>query len=118
MKYTVFLISMAFLYCAGHTGKTVAVGPVEFGNVGAGSAAELYTKHCASCHGRDGRARTMKGKMKHARDLADPEWQDRVSDERIFNSIMNGKGKMPAYGKKLTEQEIDPLVSYVRALRK
>jgi mono/diheme cytochrome c family protein len=41
-----------------------------------------------------------------------------VGDERIFNSIMNGKGKMPAYGKKLSEQEIDALVTYVRGLRK
>jgi len=41
-----------------------------------------------------------------------------VSDERIFNAIMNGKGKMPAYGKKLSQQEIDTLVTFVRGLRK
>jgi mono/diheme cytochrome c family protein len=56
--------------------------------------------------------------LKHARDLADAGWQNRTTDERIFNSIMNGKGKMPAYGKKLSEADIDALVSYVRALRK
>jgi len=92
--------------------------PVAFGNVSARSAAEIYAKSCASCHGRDGRAKTFKGKLKHARNLADAEWQSHVSDERIFNSIMNGKGKMPAYGKKVAEQEIDSLVGYVRALRK
>jgi mono/diheme cytochrome c family protein len=31
---------------------------------------------------------------------------------------MNGKGKMPAYGKKFSEQEINALVTYVRALKK
>lgn len=82
------------------------------------SADELYTKYCASCHGRDGRAKTFKGKLKHARKLADSEWQGNVSDERIFNSIMNGKGNMPAYEKKLSEQEIDSLVAYVRGLNK
>jgi mono/diheme cytochrome c family protein len=82
------------------------------------SAAELYSKNCATCHGRDGRAKTFKAKLNHARNLSDPEWQERVSDERIFNSIMNGKGKMPAYGKKLSEQEIDLLVTYVRGLKK
>jgi len=41
-----------------------------------------------------------------------------VSDERIFNSIMNGKGKMPAFGKKLSEPEIDALVTHVRGLKK
>ncbi len=82
------------------------------------SAAELYDRNCASCHGKDGRAKTIKGKLKHARDLTDSTWQARVSDERIFNSIINGKGKMPAYSKKLTEPQIDSLVGHVRALKK
>ena len=82
------------------------------------SATQLYSKNCASCHGRDGRSKTFKAKHNHARNISDPEWQERVSDERIFNSIMNGKGKMPSYSKKLSEQEIDALVTYVRGLRK
>ena len=90
----------------------------ELVTAGAGSAAEFYAKKCATCHGKDGRAKTLKGKFKHARNLADSEWQGKVSDERIFNSIMNGKGKMPAFGKKLSEQEINALVPYVRGLKK
>ncbi len=82
------------------------------------SAAETYSKSCASCHGKDGRAKTFKGKLKHTRDLTDPEWQGKASDERVFNSIMNGKGKMPAFGKKLSEPEINALVTYVRGLKK
>lgn len=82
------------------------------------SAAELYAKHCASCHGKDGRAKTFKAKRNHARDLTDQAWQDDASDERIFNAIMNGKRKMPGFSKKLSEQEIETLVSYVRALKK
>ena len=83
------------------------------------SAAELFAKNCASCHGRDGRAKTFKAKFNHARDLTDSEWQGNVADERIFNSIMNGKGKkMPAFGKKVSEQEIDSLVAYVRGLKR
>lgn len=81
-------------------------------------AAELYLKKCASCHGKDGRAKTFKAKFNSARNLADPEWQARVSDERIFNSITNGKGKMPNFGKKLSELEINSLVVYVRGLKK
>jgi mono/diheme cytochrome c family protein len=82
------------------------------------SAAELYAKQCASCHGKDGRAKTLKAKLNHARDLSDRAWQDDASDERIFNAIMNGKRKMPSFSKKLSEQEIDALVSYVRALKR
>jgi mono/diheme cytochrome c family protein len=87
-------------------------------NTNTASGAVLYARNCASCHGRDGRAKTPKAKSNHARNLVDAEWQDRVSDERIFNVIMNGKGKMPGYGKKLSEQEINALVSYVRSLKK
>jgi mono/diheme cytochrome c family protein len=82
------------------------------------SAAAIYDRRCASCHGKDGRAKTFKGKLRSARNLTDPQWQADVSDERLFNSIMNGRGKMPSYGKKLSEAEINSLVSYVRGLKK
>jgi mono/diheme cytochrome c family protein len=82
------------------------------------AALAIYAKRCASCHGKDGRANTFKGKLRSARNLTDPQWQADVSDERIFNSITNGRGKMPRYGKKLSEAEINSLVSYVRGLKK
>ena len=82
-------------------------------------AADLFRHKCASCHGNDGRAKSFKGKLAGARNLTDATWQDSVTDERIFNSINNGKGKkMPAFGKKLSEAEVDALVSYVRGLKK
>lgn len=86
--------------------------------VAGGDAASVYNSKCASCHGRDGRAKSMHAKHEHARDLTTAEWQDSVSDERIYNSISNGKGKMPAFKKKLSDSQIDELVSYVRRLRK
>ena len=83
------------------------------------SAATLYSKHCDSCHGKDGRAKTFKAKFNHARNLTEPGWQDAVSDERIFNSIANGRGgKMPAFAKKMNEAEIDSLVLLVRRLKR
>ena len=80
-------------------------------------AASLFNSQCAKCHGRDGRAQTSRGRHTHTRDLTKAEWQDDVSDERIFNSISRGRGKMPAF-KKLSDAQIDSLVSYVRRLRK
>lgn len=80
------------------------------------SAATSYAKYCVTCHGRDGRSKTSKGRRNHARNLADADWQGAVSDERVFNSIANGRGKMPAFSKKMSDAEIDALVSYVRAL--
>lgn len=118
MRYTLLVIFLFVASGVAFASRAMSDEPVRFGNVSARSAAELYAKNCASCHGRDGRAKTFKAKFNHARNLTDPEWQGRASDERIFNSIMNGKGKMPVFAKKLSEQEIDSLVAYVRTLRK
>ena len=79
--------------------------------------ASLFNRQCAQCHGRDGRAKTRRGRQTHTRDITNAEWQSDISDERIFNSITRGKGKMPAF-KKLSDGEIDALVAYVRRLRK
>ena len=84
------------------------------------SAPQLYRRYCVSCHGNDGRAKTSKGTFSHARDLADPQWQAEVSDERIFNSIMNGRnqrGNMPAFANKLNEKEAESLAVFVRGLK-
>ena len=84
------------------------------------TAAQVYRRYCVSCHGNDGKAKTSKGRFNHARDLTDPQWQADVSDERIFNSIMNGRdvsGTMPAFAKKLKEKEINSLVTFVRGLK-
>jgi mono/diheme cytochrome c family protein len=83
-------------------------------------ASQTYRRYCVSCHGLDGKAKTSKGKYSHARDLTDAEWQGNVSDERIFNSIMNGRntrGNMPSFANKLNQQEVDSLVSFVRGLK-
>ena len=77
-------------------------------------AKTTFEAKCASCHGKDGRGKTFKGKLIHARNLTDAKWQNDVTDERLFNSISNGRGKMPDFKKKLSEQEIDQLVAYVR----
>ncbi len=78
----------------------------------------LFAKNCATCHGKDGQAQTFKAKLNHARNLTNSEWQASVSDERLFNSIRNGRGHMPAWGKKLTEAQISSLVAYVRQLKR
>ncbi|HXS01684.1 MAG TPA: cytochrome c [Pyrinomonadaceae bacterium] len=83
-------------------------------------ASQLYRRYCVSCHGNDGKGKTSKGKFSHARDLTDAEWQNDVSDERLFNSIMNGRnvrGNMPAFSNKLNEKEAESLVNFVRSLK-
>jgi mono/diheme cytochrome c family protein len=81
-------------------------------------AGTIYAKSCATCHGKDGRAKTLKARFNNARNLTDAEWQADVSDERLYNSISNGRGKMPPFRKRFSEDEINGLVAYVRRLKK
>jgi mono/diheme cytochrome c family protein len=99
---------------------TVATALAASANAPLLPAAQLYRRHCISCHGSDGKSKTSKGRFSHARDLTDAQWQDDVSDERIFNSIMNGRnvrGNMPAFANKLKENDVNSLVGFVRGLK-
>lgn len=72
--------------------------------------AETYAAHCATCHGRDGRARTAKGKRAGATDFTSQWNRDEARGIRI---ITNGKGEMPSFKKKLTAAEIRAVFGYV-----
>lgn len=119
MKIILLIVIGAFVCCIS---VLAAASPSQPGSGTAAEsspdAAQLYSQNCAKCHGKDGRASGVKAKLGGVRNLTDPEWQGRVSDERIFNSINNGKGKMPAFSKKLSEADVDSLVNYVRSLKK
>ena len=78
---------------------------------------ENYQTYCAPCHGDNGKADTEQGKKKGARDLSKAKWQASVKDERLQESITKGRGKMPAFGKKLSDDEIKALVKEVRDLK-
>ena len=78
---------------------------------------ENFQTYCTPCHGDDGKAETEQGKKKGARDLTKKKWQASVKDDRLIESITKGRGKMPAFGKKLSEDEIKALVKDVRDLK-
>ena len=80
--------------------------------------ATLFKQHCSKCHGGDGRAKTFRGRLSGARNLTNADWQAKTSDEHIFNVISRGRGKMPSFGKKLTEEEMNSLVAFIRRLKK
>ena len=77
-------------------------------------AAKLFDKHCDKCHGKDGRAKTVHGKMVGARNLTDEKWQESITDEKIAEAIKKGPEAMPSFEKKLSQAQIDALVAYVR----
>lgn len=75
-------------------------------------AAATFKAKCAMCHGADGKG----GKM-GTRDFASPEVKAET-DAQLTEIITKGKGKMPAYGGKLSDADIKGLVTYVRSLAK
>lgn len=117
LAFAVIVISGLLVeYTPGSTSKVTAATTLT--NASERTSAALYGKHCASCHGKNGRSKTYKAKLNRARNLTEPGWQDAVSDERIFNSIANGRGsKMPGFATKLSVGEIDGLVLFVRGLK-
>ena len=81
-------------------------------------AKKLFKQHCRKCHGADGAGETTFGQIVGAADFTDSEWQKRVDDERLVNSITYGRGQMPPFGKKLTREQITFLLAYVRAFKR
>ena len=76
---------------------------------------ELFADRCARCHGRDGRGATKLGETVKAPDFTDADWwEGGVTGARLRASIADGRGEMPAFGRKLSRSEISALASYVR----
>lgn len=82
-----------------------------------------YSKHCAKCHGQDGRGQTKMGKQSGAKDYTDPKVQAELDDAKAAKSIkegqkVNGKEAMKPFGDKLSDDEIKDLIAYMRAFKK
>lgn len=83
----------------------------------ADSGAELFKTKCAACHGPDGKGETPMGKRLGIKDLGSAEVQSK-SDADLVNIITKGKDKMPSYDGKLTPEQIQSVVKYIRTLKK
>jgi len=83
----------------------------------ADATADVYKSKCASCHGADGKGDTPAGKKLNVKDLASADVQ-KQSDADLAAAIEKGKKPMPGYEGKLTKDQIDGLVKWVRTLKK
>jgi mono/diheme cytochrome c family protein len=80
-------------------------------------AEKTYKTNCVLCHAPDGSGSSPSGKALKAQDLRSDAVQKK-SDAELTASITQGKGKMPAFAKKLKPDDIAQLVAYIRALPK
>ncbi len=103
--------------------KTIALSVLLMMALGAGAVAQnapakdLFASKCAMCHGPDGSAQTTMGKNLKIRDFHSADVQ-KQTDADLKTVITKGKGKMPAFDGKLTGQQIDQLVGYIREIGK
>lgn len=76
-------------------------------------AKQTYQRNCMACHGPEGKGNPMMG----APNLRNDEWLYGGSEEAVRQSILFGRnGNMPAFGKSLSEMDIDLLAAYVLGL--
>jgi mono/diheme cytochrome c family protein len=78
----------------------------------------LYAAKCAICHGKDGRG-LPNWRSKGQPDFSDAKWQKSRTDAQIADATKNGKGKfMPAFKAKLSDEEINAVVTRIRTFGK
>jgi mono/diheme cytochrome c family protein len=81
---------------------------------------KVFNKHCAPCHGKDGRAKTPVARVLGVKDLT----QSTIGDEEIAKQIREGKKgadglqKMPPFAEKVSDAEIKELIEMILKFRK
>jgi len=71
-------------------------------------AERTYKAYCVGCHGLDGKGNGS------AANFVDDKTRLAKSDEELVDSILNGKGGMPAYGWMISNEQALELVMYIR----
>jgi len=85
--------------------SVAACGPED------GTPAGLYRKHCARCHGLDGRGNRRALKSKPGLDLSRSELLAAGRSDEVYRRIVEGEGTMPAFGDKLSREQMLALVA-------
>ena len=82
----------------------------------------LFTKHCVSCHGAEGKGDgKFAPKNSPPADLSDAEWKRGSTDGEIFTVVREGAAPelvMRGFKGRMTDDEIWNVVNYVRSLAK
>lgn len=93
--------------------------PVAKGDVSNKAGMALYNKNCASCHGKAGlgdgvKARALKD---FPGDFSVAFFQDQTDGEHFYKT-KTGRGEMPKYEGKLSDDDIWNTVNYMRTFKK
>jgi mono/diheme cytochrome c family protein len=89
-------------------------GDARGGDLAAGR--RIYVDKCARCHSPTGDGKTVvAGRFPYA-NLIDGVWRTDGTRATIENQIRHGRDPMPAFEKKLTDEQIRQTVAYVHEL--
>ena len=93
--------------------------PVAQGEASNIAGMALYNKNCASCHGKTGlgdgvKARALKD---FPGDFSAAAFQNQTDGEHFYKT-KTGRGEMPKYEGKLTDDDIWNIVNYMRTFKK
>jgi mono/diheme cytochrome c family protein len=93
--------------------------PVAKGDASNKAGKALYDKNCASCHGKAGlgdgvKARALK---EFPGDFSKPEYQNQTDGEHFYKT-KTGRGEMPKYEGKMSDDDIWNTVNYMRTFKK
>ncbi len=97
----------------------MAQAPAASEAVAAGQ--QLYLRHCASCHGRNGQGGPGNDLIPAAPGLQGDKWDHGSTDQAIFDNIKNGIApdfNMVPFKDKLKDDEIRSIVAFIRSLEK
>ena len=95
--------------------SALALGLTASPAIAADTSADLFKQKCAMCHGENGAG---KGKVPALSSAEVQQKSDADFKTATEKGVKNDKGMMPAYGGKLTPEQIDGLVQYIRSLKK
>lgn len=89
----------------------------------AADAQANWDKHCAKCHGKEGKGDTKMGQKLKVKDYSDAKVQEKLTDEAMTKDIKegvkaDGKTVMKAYSPELSDAEIKDLVAFIRKFKK
>ena len=79
----------------------------------------LYKRHCASCHGRTGLGDGPKarGLKTFSGDFSGDFYQNQTDGEHFYKTLV-GRGEMPGYKGKVSDEDIWSMVNYMRTFKK
>ncbi len=79
----------------------------------------LYTKNCASCHGKTGLGDGSKarGLDTHPGDMSGSAYQSQKDGEHFYKSKF-GRNEMPKYENKIADEDLWHMVNYMHTFKK